>query len=55
MAKANKQSFTDDASIVEGIGCKVSLVDCGKYNIKITDPLEAKIAELLFKEMELLH
>ncbi len=55
MAEKDRFSATDDASLVEKLGCKVALVECGKYNLKITDPFDAKVAEVLFKEMELLH
>jgi 2-C-methyl-D-erythritol 4-phosphate cytidylyltransferase len=40
-----KQSFTDDASVVEAFGLKVSLVAGDERNIKITTP-----ADLLFAE-----
>jgi len=53
-AESKKLQVTDDASIVEHLGASVSLVECGKYNFKITDPVDVKIAELLFEEMELL-
>jgi len=39
--------FTDDASVVEAAGFKVSLVDGLKYNIKITTPDDFKIAQTL--------
>jgi len=32
-----KNSFTDDCAIVENAGHPVSIVECSKYNIKITD------------------
>lgn len=50
---ANKQeykdSFTDDASVVEGIGQKVTMVEGNRENIKITTPFDIKIAEALLK------
>lgn len=50
---ANKQeyrdSFTDDASVVEGIGQKVSMVEGNRENIKITTPFDLTIAEVLTK------
>lgn len=50
---AYKQSylseFTDDASVVEKLGVKINLVEGNKENIKITTPLDFKIAELLLK------
>ncbi len=48
---ANRQeyseAFTDDASVVEGIGAKVTMVDGNRENIKITTPFDLKIAEVL--------
>lgn len=40
-------SFTDDASVVEFMGEKIHLVDGNRENIKITTPLDLKIAETL--------
>ena len=44
---AKKQGFegTDDCSLVENIGFKIKLVDCGYDNIKITTPEDLKTAE----------
>ncbi len=44
---AKKQGFegTDDCSLVEKIGFKIKLVDCGYENIKITTPEDLKTAE----------
>ena len=39
--------FTDDASVVEAMGEQVFLVDGNRENIKITTPLDLKLAELL--------
>ena len=51
LKEANKQqykdSFTDDASVVEGIGQKVTMVEGNRENIKITTPFDIKIAEAL--------
>ena len=53
LKEANKQeykeSFTDDASVVEGIGQKVTMVEGNRENIKITTPFDIKIAEALLK------
>lgn len=46
---ANKQ-FTDDASVVEAAGYPIHLVEGNRMNIKITNPLDLKIAELIMKE-----
>jgi 2-C-methyl-D-erythritol 4-phosphate cytidylyltransferase len=42
-------SFTDDASVVEAYGHKVSLIDGEYQNIKITTPEDLIIAEALLK------
>lgn len=39
--------FTDDASVVEALGEKVYLVEGNRENIKITTPLDLKLAEML--------
>lgn len=44
--------FTDDASVVEHTGTKVSLVMGNRENIKITFPQDIKIAELLLMHEE---
>lgn len=54
LKEANKQtykeSFTDDASVVEGIGQKVEMVEGNRENIKITTPFDLTIAEALLKK-----
>ena len=51
--KAYQQSFdekfTDDASVVEALGEKINLVEGNKENIKITSPIDLKIAEALLR------
>jgi len=42
-----RDSFTDDASVVESIGSKVILVDGNPENIKITTPFDLTVAEAL--------
>ena len=42
-----KEQFTDDASVVESLGCQVAMVDGNRENIKITTPFDIKIAEAL--------
>ncbi len=48
---ANRQpyndGFTDDASVVEAFGYKITLVEGNRENIKITTPYDLKIAEVL--------
>ena len=39
--------FTDDASVVEGYGYPITLVEGNRENIKITTPYDLKIAEVL--------
>lgn len=41
----HKESFTDEATVVESTGIKVSLVDGDENNIKITRPVDLIIAE----------
>lgn len=39
--------FTDDASVVEGIGQAVTMVEGNRENIKLTTPFDLKVAECL--------
>jgi len=39
--------FTDDASVVEASGVKISLVEGNRENIKITTPFDLKLAETM--------
>lgn len=39
--------FTDDASVVESMGIKVTLVKGNRENIKLTTPFDLKISEVL--------
>lgn len=39
--------FTDDASVVEAMGYRVHLVEGERDNIKVTTPIDLKIAELI--------
>ena len=48
--KVDNIQFTDDASVVEAAGYPIHLVEGNRMNIKITNPLDLKIAELLMKE-----
>ena len=49
-AQPFQESFTDDATVMEQFGCKISLVEGNRENIKITTPLDLKLAEILVKE-----
>ncbi|MBO4353812.1 MAG: 2-C-methyl-D-erythritol 4-phosphate cytidylyltransferase [Clostridia bacterium] len=40
---------TDDAMLVETLGFKVAVVDCGYENIKITTPADVSVAESIVK------
>ena len=42
--------FTDDASVVERMGVKVSIVEGNFENIKITRPVDLVLAEALMKK-----
>ncbi len=38
---------TDDNSLVERLERRIKFIDCGRYNIKITEPLDILIAETI--------
>ena len=42
-----RDDFTDDASVVEAAGYRVTLVEGDIDNIKITTPLDLAVAEIL--------
>ncbi len=42
-----KEHFTDDASVVESLGCQVAMVEGNRENIKITTPFDLKVAEAI--------
>lgn len=42
--------FTDDATVVESDGIKITLVEGNRENIKITTPHDLKLAELFLKQ-----
>ena len=46
-----KDKFTDEATVVEAYGLKVSLVEGEEENIKITKPLDLLIAENLLEKV----
>lgn len=50
-----KEGFTDDASVVEAFGAKVSLVPGNRENIKITNPNDLKIASTLLPTIKPLN
>lgn len=49
-AEADCVTITDDCSAVEYLGATVKLVEGDERNIKITTPLDLKIAELILEE-----
>ena len=46
-----KDKFTDEATVVEAYGMKVSLVEGEENNIKITSPVDLLIAEKVIEEL----
>jgi 2-C-methyl-D-erythritol 4-phosphate cytidylyltransferase len=50
-AKEDGIAITDDCSAVEHMGMSVKIVDGDERNIKITTPLDLKLAELILEEM----
>ena len=54
LKKAEKEGaqITDDCSAVENIGFTVKIVEGDERNIKVTTPIDLKIAELLLEEMQ---
>ena len=54
LLKAEKTgaAITDDCSAVELMGFKVRIVEGDECNIKVTTPLDLKIAEILLEEMK---
>ncbi|MBK9249200.1 MAG: 2-C-methyl-D-erythritol 4-phosphate cytidylyltransferase [Ignavibacteria bacterium] len=49
----NSMSTTDDASLVEAIGIQVSTISGEESNIKITTPLDFKLAELILSDLKI--
>ena len=54
LKKAEQEEFsvTDDASAVEYLGMAVKIVEGDERNIKVTTPMDLKIAEMLLEEMQ---
>lgn len=44
------EMFTDDASVVEALGQRVTLVEGNRENIKLTTPFDLKIGEVLLHD-----
>ena len=49
-AQRDKTPITDDCSAVENMGMSVKIVEGDERNIKVTTPMDLKIAELLLEE-----
>ena len=47
-----KEKFTDEATVVEAYGLKVTLVEGEENNIKITKPMDLLIAEKIINERD---
>jgi 2-C-methyl-D-erythritol 4-phosphate cytidylyltransferase len=47
-----KERFTDEATVVEAFGLKISLIEGEENNIKITRPVDLQIAGALLEELE---
>jgi len=45
-----RKDFTDDASVVETLGRPINIMEGERKNIKVTYPIDLKLAELLIKE-----
>lgn len=50
-AEADDVSLTDDCSAIEYLGMSVRIVEGDEHNIKVTTPMDLKIAELLLEEL----
>ena len=51
-AKDDGAAVTDDCSAVELMGMSVKIVEGDERNIKVTTPMDLKIAEILLEEMQ---
>ena len=51
-AEADGAAVTDDCSAVERLGMSIKIVEGDERNIKVTTPMDLKIAEMLLEELE---
>lgn len=51
-AKANNRQMTDDAASMEALGYAPQLVECSPDNIKITQPQDLLMAELIWQRQQ---
>ena len=49
-AELDGAAITDDCSAVERLGMKVRIVEGDEHNIKVTTPMDLKIAQMLWEE-----
>lgn len=42
-----QETFTDDASVVEHMGCRVTMVEGSNNNLKLTTPIDMMVAKVL--------
>jgi 2-C-methyl-D-erythritol 4-phosphate cytidylyltransferase len=47
-------SFTDEASVLENMGVEINLIDGMDENIKITNPFDLKIAEIIINQSRII-
>ena len=52
LAQKDQAVVTDDCSAVERMGMSVKIVEGDERNLKVTTPIDLKIAELLLEEMQ---
>jgi 2-C-methyl-D-erythritol 4-phosphate cytidylyltransferase len=51
-AQTDNADITDDCSAVERLGMSVKIVEGDERNIKVTTPMDLKIAALLLEERQ---
>lgn len=51
-AQEDKAAVTDDCSAVERLGMKIKIVEGDERNLKVTTPMDLKIAEMLLEGMK---
>lgn len=51
-AREDEAEVTDDCSAVERLGMSVKIVEGDERNIKVTTPMDLKIAQMLLEEMQ---
>ena len=50
LCKRDRVAITDDCSAVERLGMKIKIVEGDEKNLKVTTPMDLKIAEMLLEE-----